>query len=442
MTENGCVMGHYAYWDVLLALDEVELLDSCASGGHRLDLETMRRAVALHPTDFNYNDLTSKQIGSYGLASWFPFTGANTGVANYTTETNKYVLRSAYRQALILQYNVNTMSDRYYDVAKNCVDEWKGISKYFYDDLYQLTKNTMGANQWYSYEYLSEEEQSGFAMVFRRSGGSADTQNIRLKGLNPADTYEITFADQSGKVTATGAELMSSGVSLTLTENENGGGSDSDIIYIKRTAAVAGDRDALKAAIDSAKALIDAGLIDAGYDAQTSFNLVAAYEKALAVSENEGESAQAVNAATEQLKNAQAALKKGSAGSKAEVENLIGSIGGINEQNAPYREELIKLVEKIVEKLGVKPDNADLLKQAREALDGFNTNIVYGDVDANGTVEATDALWALQAYVGSRQLDDTAFKAADVNLDEKVDTSDALAILQYAVKLRDKLPIA
>ena len=442
MTENGCVMGHYAYWDVLLALDEVELLDSCASGGHRLDLETMRRAVALHPTDFNYNDLTSKQIGSYGLASWFPFTGANTGVANYTTQTNKYVLRSAYRQALILQYNVNTMSDRYYDVAKNCVDEWKGVSKYFYDDLYQLTKNTMGSNQWYSYEYLSEEEQSGFAMVFRRSKGSADTQNIRLKGLNPADTYEITFADQSGKVTATGAELMSSGVSLTLTENENGGGSDSDIIYIKRTAAVAGDRDALGAAIDSAKALIDAGLIDAGYDAQTSFNLVVAYEKALAVSENEGESAQAVNAATEQLKNAQAALKKGSAGSKAEVENIIGSIGGINEQNAPYREELIKLVEKIVEKSGVKPDNADLLKQAREALDGFNTNIVYGDVDANGTVEATDALWALQAYVGSRQLDDKAFKAADVNLDEKVDTSDALAILQYAVKLRDKLPIA
>ena len=75
------------------------------------------------------------------------------------------------------------MSDRYYDVAKNCVDEWKGVSKYFYDDLYQLTKNTMGSNQWYSYEYLSEEEQSGFAMVFRRSGGSADTQNIRLKGL-------------------------------------------------------------------------------------------------------------------------------------------------------------------------------------------------------------------------------------------------------------------
>lgn len=65
-----------------------------------------------------------------------------------------------------------------------------------------------------------------------------------------------------------------------------------------------------------------------------------------------------------------------------------------------------------------------------------------GDVDASGDVTATDALWALQAYVGSRQLDDAAFTAADVNLDGQVNTSDALAILQYAVKLRDTLPIA
>lgn len=66
---------------------------------------------------------------------------------------------------------------------------------------------------------------------------------------------------------------------------------------------------------------------------------------------------------------------------------------------------------------------------------------IYGDVDANGTVEATDALWALQAYVGSRQLVDNAFKAADVNLDNTVDTSDALAILQFAVRIRTELPI-
>ena len=83
---------------------------------------------------------------------------------------------------------------------------------------------------------------------------------------------------------------------------------------------------------------------------------------------------------------------------------------------------------------------ANDLKAAREAYD-LLLQVKYGDVDASGTVEATDALWALQAYVGLRQLDDTQFKAADVNLDEKVDTSDALAILQFAVQLRTELPV-
>ena len=66
--------------------------------------------------------------------------------------------------------------------------------------------------------------------------------------------------------------------------------------------------------------------------------------------------------------------------------------------------------------------------------------VIYGDVDGSGDVNATDALWTLQAYVGSRQLGEIAKKAADVNLDGEINTSDALAILQYAVKLRDKLP--
>ena len=78
------------------------------------------------------------------------------------------------------------------------------------------------------------------------------------------------------------------------------------------------------------------------------------------------------------------------------------------------------------------------LEDAEAAIPG--SDVMYGDIDGDKAVTATDALWALQAYVGSRELDEAQTKAADVNLDEAVDTSDALAILQFAVKLRDKLP--
>ena len=67
--------------------------------------------------------------------------------------------------------------------------------------------------------------------------------------------------------------------------------------------------------------------------------------------------------------------------------------------------------------------------------------VKYGDVDGNGTIDATDALWALQAFVGSRTLDEAATKAADVDLDNEITASDALAILQHFVGLRTELPV-
>lgn len=113
------------------------------------------------------------------------------------------------------------------------------------------------------------------------------------------------------------------------------------------------------------------------------------------------------------------------------------------------------------------PENAELVQVAKAAFDSFigtygdekakihiknyerminlpipipTPPVNYGDVDGSGEIDTTDALWALQAFVGSRTLDEKAMAAADVNIDGTIDTSDALAILQFAVKLRDKLP--
>jgi len=47
ITENHHVTGYLAYWDELLRRHPGLLIDSCASGGRRNDLETMRRSVPL-----------------------------------------------------------------------------------------------------------------------------------------------------------------------------------------------------------------------------------------------------------------------------------------------------------------------------------------------------------------------------------------------------------
>ena len=65
----------------------------------------------------------------------------------------------------------------------------------------------------------------------------------------------------------------------------------------------------------------------------------------------------------------------------------------------------------------------------------------YGDVNDDEKIDSEDALCVLQSVVGIIELDERAQLAADVNLDQKIDTEDALAILQYVVKIVEELPV-
>ena len=65
------------------------------------------------------------------------------------------------------------------------------------------------------------------------------------------------------------------------------------------------------------------------------------------------------------------------------------------------------------------------------AVGGFD----YGDINADGQINASDALYALQSSVSLRELTEEERERADVNADHAVNASDALLILQYSVGL-------
>ena len=81
--------------------------------------------------------------------------------------------------------------------------------------------------------------------------------------------------------------------------------------------------------------------------------------------------------------------------------------------------------------------NLAKLEAAEKALE-----IQYGDINGDGSIDASDALIALQHSVRLTTLEGNRFTTADVNQNGTVDASDALYILQYSVKLIDTLPVA
>ena len=87
--------------------------------------------------------------------------------------------------------------------------------------------------------------------------------------------------------------------------------------------------------------------------------------------------------------------------------------------------------------------NLDKLTAAEEKIAQLEqaAAIIYGDVDGDGKVTATDALEVLKSVVGKVTLDETQFAAADTDGNGKADAADALNILKKVVGKLDKFPV-
>ncbi len=200
MTEIKYVEGLYAYWDELLARHPGLVIDNCASGGRRIDLETISRSAPLWRTDYQYYEPIGYQCHTYGINFYLPCSG--TG--NIDPETYKF--RSSISSALVVGWDVN-QSTFPLPQARKSVEEFKRLRPYFYGDYYPLTPYDISDDAWMAYQFDRPENNDGIILAFRRSSNSAPTVNIKLHGLNPHARYEISYEDYGITMTETGKEL-------------------------------------------------------------------------------------------------------------------------------------------------------------------------------------------------------------------------------------------
>lgn len=79
ITEIRWVEGLYAFWDELLRRHPGLAIDNCASGGRRIDIESLRRSLPWWRTDYP-GDNTAKQCHTYGLNFWVPLSSTGAGI--------------------------------------------------------------------------------------------------------------------------------------------------------------------------------------------------------------------------------------------------------------------------------------------------------------------------------------------------------------------------
>ena len=191
-------------------------MDSCASGGGRNDLETMKRAVPLHYTDWfdgNHEDYDMKGKMTQALFAWFPYFKNEI----YQT-TNMYKVRMNYAPLSLMNLNGLLQKDTDWTYTKQGYAEFEQIRDYFYADYYQLFEWKSGADRWNGWEFYDPETASGYASVFCHTGTKDTTATVKLKGLDPEKQYQIADLDGLVEITANGKTLMEQGITVTVPE--------------------------------------------------------------------------------------------------------------------------------------------------------------------------------------------------------------------------------
>ena len=208
ITEIKHVTGYLAYWDELRRRFPNLLIDSCASGGRRNDLETLRRAVPLWRSDYTY-DTTAMQDFTYGIALWIPYFG--TGV----NRLDAYSFRSDMCPASVLQIDVRP-KDLDYDGLRRLCSQWRDIAQYYYGDYYPLVAYNNRNDAWTAWQFNRPGRGDGIVQAFRRPDCPFEAARFRLRGLDPSASYQVSNLDAPGTQTLTGKELMEKGLPVEI----------------------------------------------------------------------------------------------------------------------------------------------------------------------------------------------------------------------------------
>jgi alpha-galactosidase len=185
ITEIRHVEGYFAYWDELRRRHPGLPIDSCASGGRRNDLETLRRAVPLLRSDW-YWAPAGQQCHTYGLALWFPFTG--TGVIS---QKDAYWMRSSMVAEFTIGPDGAGVDVIDFAQLRDRVNEWRQLARHFYGDFYPLTPYTLSTDQWMAWQYNRPGLGEGAVQVFRRADSVYESARFQLCGLEPESRYRI-----------------------------------------------------------------------------------------------------------------------------------------------------------------------------------------------------------------------------------------------------------
>ena len=232
IAENHSIVGHYKLWDHILAFcaenGKCTFVDSCASGGGRNDIESLRRGVPFMRSDADRTTTALRLSMSSAFNQWIPFHGSSSKETVYELEastgkgSDAYVYRASYLPILNYGEAFVHNPDLDYDLMRAFIGEWESIRHLLTKDMYVLTPWHARASRtgWTAFAYDAPGTGESLLLAFRQEECEEETCTVSLPFAEESARYELVNADTLEKETFSGAELKQ-GLTLSLKEKRS-----------------------------------------------------------------------------------------------------------------------------------------------------------------------------------------------------------------------------
>lgn len=214
MTEIRYVEGLYEMWSRLRHEIPDLWIDNCASGGRRIDLETISSSIPLWRSDTNCSPGYPEwnQTQTLGLTKYIPLFGC------CSWESDPYQVRSAASMGPIFQYNF--MDDNYdLEQARASISESHINQKFWYGDFYPLSDEKTGETEVVAWQLHRADLNAGIVYIFRQGQSPYLGRELQIRAIDPNAKYTVTVKrDYSSgeKKSMTGRELINLEIALPI----------------------------------------------------------------------------------------------------------------------------------------------------------------------------------------------------------------------------------
>ena len=211
MCEVRYINGLYKFLDTIVERIPHLVIDNCAGGGRRLDIEMLSRGVSMWRSDYSIS-ISGRQNHSYDIYQWIPVACTNTG------NGEPYCFRSALGAGVNFNFGIHKNQRVSIERQKELIAKFRELKHYYLKDYYPLTGygNNYGDDCWLAYQLNDPEAGDGIVVAFRRPECTEGECVVKLRGLESGRQYTLVYdeSDEPQRV-MTGAEL-SSGLVLKL----------------------------------------------------------------------------------------------------------------------------------------------------------------------------------------------------------------------------------